>query len=45
MPSSIMNNDDFEIIPNKSAKSAIWQHFGFVKQKDDTEINKKKIIF
>lgn len=23
---------DFEIVPNKEAKSALWQHFGFVKE-------------
>ena len=31
---------NFKIVENKKAKSTVWQHFGFVKEKD--EVSKKQ---
>ena len=27
--------ESFEIVPNKKAKSSLWNHFGFLKENDD----------
>ena len=35
------NAPDFTIVSNKAAKSAVWTHFGFVKQNE--ELDKKKV--
>ena len=26
--------ESFEIVPNKKAKSSVWNHFGFLKEND-----------
>ena len=31
---------NFEIVENKKAKSTVWQHFGFVKEKDEVSKNR-----
>ena len=34
--------ESFEIVPNKKAKSSIWNHFGFLKENDGS-VNKTRV--
>ena len=34
--------ESFEIVPNKKAKSSVWNHFGFLKENDNE--NEQKSI-
>lgn len=35
---------NFKIVRNKNAKSAVWQHFGFIKDtSSNNEVDKKKV--
>ena len=34
--------ESFEIVPNKKAKSSVWNHFGFLKENDGS-VNKTRV--
>ena len=40
----MMEERDFEIVPNQGAKSRVWDHFGFIKTKDDPVVDKTRVV-